>query len=166
MEYDDKKLYPIVVHYSDGGQMRAVCFLLKLLESSVSTGEAIYSLIDDFTQNCINWDMCLSFGAYNAAVMRGLGKGMASFLSARHPHVYLLGRLCHFFHLAAKQNCSSAHCECRGYAREHFLLPGQEQHKRGTVEGGPGYVPDRCEEDSETGIDTLIVSGTVCAQDD
>ena len=105
-EYDDKKLYPIVVCYFDDVQMRVVC-VLKLLESSVSTGEAIYSLIDDFTQNCIDWDKSLSFGADNAAVMRMLGKGMA-----RHPHVYLLDCPCHLIHLPKYgETCSSAHCK-------------------------------------------------------
>ncbi|GAA6082503.1 zinc finger MYM-type protein 6-like [Tachysurus ichikawai] len=35
--------------------------------------------------------------------MQGLGKGVAAFLKAQHPHIYLMGCPCHLIHLAAKR---------------------------------------------------------------
>ena len=103
-DYDDVKLYPLVVRYFDDGMKRVVCVLLRLAESRVSTGEAIFKLIDEeFDRSCISWSQCVSFGADNANVMRGLGKGVAGFLINQHPHVYMLGCPCHLIHLAAEK---------------------------------------------------------------
>ena len=51
----------------------------------------------------IPWSNCVSFAADNAAVMQGLGKGVAAFLKAQNLHIYLVGCACHLINLAAER---------------------------------------------------------------
>lgn len=57
----------------------------------------------ELTKRGIPWSNCVSLAADNAAVMQGLGKGVAAFLKAQHPHIYLVGCPCHLIHLAAER---------------------------------------------------------------
>ena len=101
-DYDDVKMYPIVVRYFDFNNV--VTVLLKLVESRDSTGKGIFDLVDrELSKRGIPWSNCVSFAADNAVVMQGLGKGVAAFLTQQHPHVYLLGCACHLMHIATEQ---------------------------------------------------------------
>lgn len=78
--------------------------LLKVCERRESTGRAIFDLLDrELKQRGISWSNCISFAADNAAVMQGMGKGVAAFLKAQHPHIHLIGCACHLMHLAAEK---------------------------------------------------------------
>ena len=47
-----------------------------------------------------------SFGADNASVMQGLGKGLAGFIKRKNSAIYMLGCPCHLIHLAAEKAAS------------------------------------------------------------
>ncbi|XP_056598364.1 uncharacterized protein LOC130417080 [Triplophysa dalaica] len=103
-DMEDVKMYPIVVRIFDPSLGRVVVMLLKICESRESTGKAIFELLDgELKKRDIPWSNCVSFAADNAAVMQGLGKGVAAFLKAQHPHIYLVGCACHLIHLAAER---------------------------------------------------------------
>ena len=107
-DYGDIKLYPIVVKYYDQSVGRIVTVLLCMPEcSETSTGEHIFELMDnELTKRDIPWDNCLSFGADNASVMQGLGKGLAGFIKRKNSAIYMLGCPCHLIHLAAEKAAS------------------------------------------------------------
>ncbi len=103
-DMEDIKMYPIVVRIFDASLGRVVVMLLKICESRESTGRAIFELLDDeLKKRGIPWSNCVSFASDNAAVMQGLGKGVAAFLKAQNPHIYLVGCACHLIHLAAER---------------------------------------------------------------
>jgi hypothetical protein len=111
-DLDDAKLYPIVVRYFDRTLEKIVCSLLTLVESKVaSTGANIYKLLDDELQKRkIPWANCLSFSSDNAAVMSGLGKGVAGIMDRTHPGIYFVGCACHLMHLAAQKAALELPC--------------------------------------------------------
>ena len=107
-DFEDVKLYPLVVRFFNASQGRVVCLLLHLLESSVSTGEAIYKLMVDYlAKHNIPWTNCLSFAADIAKVMVGTGVGVAGHLRRQHPHVCVIGCACHLIHIAAEKASSN-----------------------------------------------------------
>lgn len=103
-DMDDVKMYPIAVKIFDASVGKVVLMLLKLCESRESTGKAIFDLVDNvLKEKGIPWSNCVSFAADNAAVMQGLGKGVAAFLKAQQPNIYLVGCACHLIHIAAER---------------------------------------------------------------
>ena len=103
-DMEDVKMYPIVVKLFDASLGRVVVLMLKLCESRESTGKAIFELVNyELKKRGIGWENCVSFAADNAAVMQGLGKGVAAFLKLQQPNVYLVGCACHLIHLAAER---------------------------------------------------------------
>ncbi|XP_071504712.1 LOW QUALITY PROTEIN: zinc finger MYM-type protein 6-like [Diadema antillarum] len=99
------KLYPVLIHSFDEEMGRVVSELLELKECNErSTGENIFKLLDNaLSSRGISWDKCVSFGTDNASVMTGKYKGVAAFLAAANPEIYILRCPCHLMHLAAKQ---------------------------------------------------------------
>ena len=70
-------------------------------------GNISFELMDnELTKWDIPWDNCLSFGADNASVMQGLGKGLAGFIKRKNSAIYMLGCPCHLIHLAAEKAAS------------------------------------------------------------
>ena len=103
-DYEDVKLYPLVVCHYDEPNDHVKCLLLCLLESNSSMGQAIYQFMADYMEkHSISWENYLSCGADNANVMSGTGSGVAGHLKHLHPHVYMVGCPCHLIHIAAEK---------------------------------------------------------------
>ena len=90
-DYNDCKLYPLVVKYYDQTLCHILTVLLSMPEcSEASTGENIFKLMDsELTKRNISWQNCMSFGADNANVMQGLNKGLAGYIKTKKQcHLY------------------------------------------------------------------------------
>ena len=103
-DMENIKMYFIVVRSFDPSLGRVTVMLPKICESRESTGRTIFELLDsELKKRVIPWSNCVSFAADNAAVMQGLGEGVAAFLMAQSPHISLVGCACHLIHLAVER---------------------------------------------------------------
>ena len=87
-DYDDVKLYPVVLRFVDYSTKRVTCLLLRLTECKASTGKEIFQLMDQELSDRIPWKNCISFAADNAAVIQGSVKGVVTYISQKQPSVY------------------------------------------------------------------------------
>jgi hypothetical protein len=92
-DYDDVKLYPIVVRLFDESCGRVVSVLVSIKEcNKSSTGENIFNLMkEEIEKNDIPWSNLVSFATDNASVMVGRHKGVAAFLLKKSPAIYING---------------------------------------------------------------------------
>ena len=112
-DMDDAKLYPVVVRYFDEKLGRIVCSLLTMVEcKEASTGENIFHMLNEqlVTKRDLSWSNCVSFASDNAAVMSGMGKGVAGHISRVQPNIYFMGCACHLMNIAAQKAAGELPC--------------------------------------------------------
>lgn len=98
-----KKLYPIVVTYSDQQLKKNVTCVLSLPQLEIdSTGKNIYDLLDNTLKKFgLSWQNCTAFCADNASVMLGQHKGVSAFVLRANDKIFVNGCACHLIHLTA-----------------------------------------------------------------